>query len=311
MADVATWNVEWPNVNASRKYPLAESATMQDTSGSFTLPNNLIVDFVLSVNVDKEPALDPALFHVGQVAVFSAGVVLGFAYNNEVFATVNVPVVDFTKYSTYRVSGVGLFPESSGFVTIGSLEETLRSGGAWTFDVDGGRLHPMTLRPGLRGVTSLVVVDAVGESAPMSGDIAFVAGPNFQFRVERKEDFNRDRDRIIFSALSTDGFEEECVCDNVDVSSPCIRTINGVSPNQVGAIELLPGSTCLQISPNAQYHAISIRDICSEPCCDCDELEVVMSALRELTAQLSEIDRASLQLRREFNTTRTNLLAIL
>ncbi|HHA18728.1 MAG TPA: hypothetical protein ENK70_03375, partial [Methylophaga sp.] len=183
------WNVEWPNINANRKYPLAQDATLIDISGDFELPTDLIVDFVLPVRASTAPALDPTLFHVAQVGIFSAGVVISFAYDEEVFATVNIPTVGFAQYSTYVVTCSGAFSDSRGWVTIGNIVNTLLSAGAFTFDADGGRLHPMTIRPDLRAVTSLIVVDAAGESQPATGDIEFVAGTNCKLKVEKKEDF--------------------------------------------------------------------------------------------------------------------------
>ena len=221
------WNVEWPNINANRKYPLAEDATMLDTTGDFELPNDLIVDFILPVHAAVTPDIDPTLFHVAQIGVFSAGVVISFAYNGEIFSTVNVPSSGFEKYSTYSVIGSGAFSDSRGWVTIGDLEDTMASAGAFTFNVNGGRMHPMTIRPDLRAVTSIVVVDAAGEARPVTGDIEFIAGVNFKFRVEKKEDFPSEYpprlyDRIIFDAIDGSDLDDTCVCNNIDTTAPCL-----------------------------------------------------------------------------------------
>lgn len=313
MPENAVWNVEWPNVNASRKYPLAIDASMTDVNGDFVLPNDLIVDFVLPVHTALDPEVDPTKFHVAQVGVFSAGVVISFGYDGEIFGTVNIPSSGFEKYSTYVVTGAGMMLDSRGWVTIGDLTDTLASAGAWTFDVDGGRLHPMTIRPDLRAVTSIVVVDAAGESTPVVGDIEFVAGNNFKFRVEKKEDFPdefppRTRDRIIFDAIDNSDFSEECVCNNIDEAAPCIRTVNGVSPDSSGNVRLRAGSSCLEID-NTSPNTITISDKCSEPCCDCRELDVVISAIETVTSQVIEIEAAVAKLDREVGATQASLLS--
>lgn len=310
MPENALWNVEWPNCNASRKYPLAETATMKDASGGFILPNDLIVDFVMPVHSSLTPDVDPTLFHVAQVGVFSAGVVLSFGYNGTVFATVNIPSADFKKYSTYVVTGVGQMLDSRGWVTIGSLDTTLQSAGAWSFDVEGGRIHPMCIRPDLRSVTSIVVYDAAGESRPVVGDIEFIAGNNFQFRVEKKEDFpseERTRDRIIFDAVDGTDLEDTCECNNVDTSAPCLRTINGLHGDESANINIVAGSSCLTIE-NAD-HTVTVKDVCSEPCCDCRELDTVITAIETVTSQVLEIESTVAYLNREVSVVSVNLLA--
>ena len=301
------WNVEWPNVNSQRKFPLAQDATLVDASGSFELPADLIVDFVFPVHVATTPTVDPTLFHVSQVAIFGTGVILSFAYNGAVFSTVNIPTTGFEPYSTYPVLGADAFFDSRGWITIGKLENTLKSAGAFEFDLAGGRLLPTTIRPDIRSVTSITVSDVNGTGVPLTGDIALFAGDNFRFRVERKEDFPpRTKDRIYFEALSTDGFEEDCDCNELDESAPCIRTINGVTPSAEGAFQLT-GSACIEIQTTG--NGVRLVDRCSEPCCDCRELEVVATGLALLAQQVADLEYLANRLEREMNTTRINLLA--
>jgi len=312
MPENAIWNVEWPNANASRKYPLAQDATMIDLSGDFVLPNDLIVDFIMPVHASLSPDVDPTLFHVAQIGVFSAGVVISFGYDGEIFATVNVPLAGFTKYSTYVVTGTGMMLDSRGWITVGDLTTTLSSAGAWSFDTDGGRIHPMCIRPDLRAVTSIVVIDAAGESRPVTGDIAFLAGSNFQFRVEKKEDFPgefppRLRDRIIFDAVDNSDLDEGCECNNIDELAPCVRTLNGAHGDSTGNVQLQSGSSCLEITNSG--NTVTIADKCSEPCCDCRELDVVIDAIQTVTDQVFEIENAVAQMGKEVAATRINLLA--
>ena len=312
MPENAIWNVEWPNVNSSRKYPIAQDAGMLDVSGDFLLPNDLVVDFIMPVHSSLDPDIDPTLFHIAQIGVFSAGVVISFGYDGEIFATVNVPSSGFTKYSTYVVTGTGMMLDSRGWVTIGDLTDTLASAGAWSFDVAGGRIHPMCIRPDLRAVTSLVVVDAAGESRPVLGDIAFIAGSNFQMRVEKKDDFPgefppRLRDRIIFDAIDNSDLDDSCECNNIDESAPCVKTINGMSGDESGNIQLMSGSSCLEITNEGT--TVTIADKCSEPCCDCRELDVVIAAIETVTSQVLEIENSVAHLSRELGATQVNLLA--
>lgn len=308
MTESGLWNVEWPNVNASRKYPLSLDATLRDSSGSFQLPTDLVVDLVIPVHTSMTPAVDFTKFHVSQVGIFSAGVVISFAYDGTVFATVNVAESTFEPYSTYAINGTGEFSDSTGWVTIGGLEDTLKSAGAWSFDVNGARLHPTTIRPDIRNVTSLVVIDDTGESRALSGDIVLTAGNNFKLRVELKEDYaDRTRDRIVFDAIDGSNMTQDCECNNVDYEAPCIRTINGVSAGDSGNVSIQPGSTCIEVT--TEGNTITIADTCSEPCCDCRELDIVITAMETVANQIVEIEQAAQQLEAQVSATRINLLA--
>jgi len=55
-------STDWLNENSLRNYPLADDATGLDTTGSFTLPKDLLVDAIFPV--DTSLNLDPGGFHV-------------------------------------------------------------------------------------------------------------------------------------------------------------------------------------------------------------------------------------------------------
>ena len=292
------WNAEWPNVNAQRKYPFSQDATL--TVGDFTIPNDLVVDFLLPVNTAVAPAVDLSKFHLSQLGIFSNGFTFSFAYDGEPFAVLNVPLAGFTEYSTYKVQGTGQFFDSQGWITIGRINNALQFPGAWSFDVDAGRLHPMTIRPDLRSLSSLSVVNVDDVSAPITGDVAFQAGTNFRFRV----DVSGDTPKIIFDAISGADLEENCECSNIDEDAPCIRKINGVSPNDAGDIQLI-GSTCVSISAGPSM--LIINDECSEPCCDCRELVVVTDTLDSMLNQMITLEPVGQKLDEVLTATRVNL----
>jgi hypothetical protein len=294
------WNVEWPNVNAQRKYPFSQDATLK--AGDFTIPNDFIVDFLLPVNTAVIPTIDPSAFHVSQLGVFSNGVTVTFAYNGVAFATLSIPVASFDGYGVHIVQGTGAFFDSQGWVTLGSLTNVMKYPGAWSFDEDSGRLHPMTIRPDLRSVASVTVVNGDDISAPVTGDLALIAGANFRFRV----DTSGAKPQIIFDGISGDGLEEDCECEELDTDAPCIRRISGVTPNAAGDIQLL-GSTCVAIT--AGQHQLLIDDECSEPCCDCRELIVVTNTLDQMLNQMLTLEAVGQKLDEVLTATRVNLMA--
>lgn len=292
------WNAEWPNINSQRKYPFSQDAGL--SVGGFEVPTDLVVDFVLPVNVSAAP--DPTLFHLKQLGVFGSGVVLSFAYDDTVFATVSVATDGFKPYTTYPVQGAGAFSDSKGWITIGDLEATLRSPGSYTFDAPSGRLLPSVIRPRLRTVSSLSIVNGEDVGQPLTGDIALVAGRNFRLRV----DVSGPKPKIFLDAISGAGTVSPCTCSDLDENAPCIRTINGVHPADNGNINLI-GSDCVQITPgNAE---ITVTDSCSKPCCDCRELNALTQTLQVIQNQMQTMESTAQRLDQELQNTQGNILA--
>jgi len=292
------WNAEWPNVNAQRKYPFAQSASL--ISGDLELPDDLIVDFVLPVNVSAAP--DPTLFHLSQVGVFGGGVTISFAYDGAVFATVSVAANGFQPYTTLAVQGAAPFSDSKGWVTIGQLASTLSNPGSYNFDVSTGRLLPTVIRPRLRTVASMSIVNGTDVGPALTGDIALVAGRNFRLRV----DLSGAKPAIILDAINGEGTVTTCSCSELDEDAPCIRMINGVYPADNGNFNII-GSDCVTVTPGTAE--LRLEDTCSKPCCDCRELTVLTQALTQMQNQLQTMEMVAERLDRELQNTQGNILA--
>lgn len=292
------WNVEWPNCNSQRKYPFAQDASL--LSGDFRLPDDLIVDMVLPVNVSAAP--DPTLFHLKQVGVFGAGITVSFAYADSVFATLSIPASGFVPYTTYALQGTGPLYDSRGWVTIGNIAATMSFPGAYTFDGDTGRLLPTVIWPRMQAVASITIVNGQDVGTPLTGDITLEAGRNFRLRV----DTSGAQPVIYFDAISGEGTVTPCDCSDLDEDAPCIRTINGIAPTETGNFVLV-GSDCIQLTPGSNQ--IELINPCAKPCCDCRELEVLSSVLENLQQQMLNMEMTAQRLDQEIQNTRGNLLA--
>lgn len=292
------WNYEWPNVNTQRRYPLAEGVPA--TTGDFVLPNDFLADLVLSVNAGVSPPLNPELFHVAQVGVFSGGVVVSFGYNGTPFASVSIPAQGFEDYSVYTVLGSGAFYDTVGWVTIGRLDAVMSSPGAWTFTVDAARLTPTVIRPSLRAVSSIAVQSPGGQLAAYTGDIVLQAGANMRVRAQT----SGEQTIITFDAIETAGFSGLCECDDLTPELPCIRTINGV-PGVNGNIELV-GETCISVS--AGSNGVLLKDTCADPCCDCHELQVVTDTIAQMEAQIQTLEDSASRMAMVVNNLADNVL---
>jgi hypothetical protein len=296
-ADV--WNAEWPNVNTQRRYPLVEGQTPADES--FVLPNDFIVDLSLSVNATV--ATNVTGFYVASVGVYSAGAVISLAYGGSVFALVSVPFANFTEYSTYQVSGTGALHDTRGWITIGQIDTISQNPGVYEFSVTEARIVPAAIRPNLKSLASISVRNSTEVSAPITGDVILAAGRNMRLRTTEVGDTTR----VIFDAIDSDDFSEDCECtDNDDTERPPIRTINGVSPSATGDISF---KNAEGVNFEGGDGVLEIEDSTAVPCCGCVELDVLKETLTIIKNQVDSLDISVEQLATMIKNVSENVLA--
>lgn len=263
---------EWLNQNSQRSYPLFDEASKTDETGSFTLPDSFIVELYFPVHAAV--SVDPAMFFIRQIGVYATGFSVTIAYNDgsadpPLVASTNIVRSTHTENQTYAMPGAGDFADASGRITIGDLSAIdLQPIGVFQFAFDDGRLDSDVIRPMIRGVQSIIVVNGNDRSDPIVGDIELVAGANFRLVPVQQAGQNP---QIIMSAIDGEGLTEDCTCEDQAVAEP-IRTINGLPPDPSGNFTLL-GNTCIDIVPIA--NGLELTNVCSAPCCGCEELEAV------------------------------------
>jgi hypothetical protein len=278
------WNLSWSSHNSQRRYPLAGDATGRDQTGSFTLPDDFLLGLDLPVHAGMD--VDPARFFLRSVGAFGGGyaITVGYQATDEGstpvdVATALVPASGFVRERTYALGGVEPFDDTVGKVVVGSLDSIARQPpGFWTFDFDAGRLEPDAIRPIIRGVSSLSVVDGTQESVLLQGDVELVAGTNCRLDV----DLGSDTPRIVVNFIQGAGTVSPCECDGDLDSAVPIASLMGVGPTADGAISII-GSECIGVE--AIPNGIRLVDLCSKPCCGCPELERVTDDLVRLTQE--------------------------
>lgn len=302
------WNVEWLNQNSQRNYPISEGASRKDVTGTFELPLDLIVDLVWPVQASANVEADR--FYVHSITVFGDGVTIALGYQlpdaleGTPIGSVSVARATHQQNQSYFISGVGDFYDSIGKITIGNLTNVLSSGGLYTFDLAGARLEPTVIRPNLRGVSALVLVNGDDRSDPISGDVEFVAGTNVRLVPNPNPGGNP---QIRLDAIQGAGLNQECDCSgDLPQDAPCIRTINGIPPDANGNFTLL-GDDCFQME--GMDHGISIKDLCSQACCGCQELEKIVQDLEQLATQVNTLDKLTGKLDATVTVALVNLLA--
>lgn len=272
MPTTTLFNLEWLNHNSQRSYPLAESATKTDQSGTFKIPDSLLLALYLPVSAGV--SVEPDKFFVRRVTVFGTGVNVTVAYNDGTnsppsVASAALAFDGHVEYRAYPLPGAGDFDDSLGKVVFGKLDEleTLPPG-EYTFDYAAGKLDPDCVRPTLRGVTSVVLVNGNDRSEKLTGILELTAGTNTKLSVVS----GGATTVIRIDAIKGEGLTKECVCEDSAELYPCIKTINGIPPTANGDFTVL-GDECLTV--DGIVNGIRFNDQCSKPCCGCTELEAV------------------------------------
>ena len=276
---MAIYNLEFLNENSLRTYPLKEDTNI--LFEGIQLPNELLVDamFVMASTTD---VLSPEFtILLARVVRLQASIALYFTDKDGLSLGSVVISHEHKKYDTYYLSQIDeLYDDSINKVVIG-LEDELTDIdlpiGDYTFNSE---LSPHCIRPALRGVRSLSVVNGVSISDKLYGNVILKAGDNIALGVSDNT--------ITISALDTTDTKEEC--DNCEEEYPkfiCIKTINSVQPDGNGNIELVPG-TCLNIETSGA-HELAITDTCSVPCCGCEELEAITTHLNTVDVNVASL----------------------
>lgn len=294
------WNIDWLNANSQRAYPVDEGATQLDTTGSFALPRDFIVDAILPVHAD--PTIDPTLFHIAAVTIFGTGVTVALGYNGTIIGSIAIDTGSFTSNQTYAIACNGNFFDTIGKIVIGSLDTVLQSAGAFVFDLAGARLEPTVVKPDIRGVTALYIQNGLNISAPINGDVVLQAGNNCLLNLVS---VLGEPDRIVINAIDGTSLNQGCNCGQ-NANLPCINTINGIPPDNNGNFTLL-GDDCLLLTQIS--NGLKLTDQCAKPCCGCTELDVVRTTLDFMVTQVNSLENLGARLEQAIQVLETNLLS--
>ncbi len=282
------FNVENLNLNSQRRFPLADTADGIDTSGAFKLPKSFLVAMDLPVSSGMD--VEPARFFLRHVGVFATGFSIIVAYQPSDGEPVNVataliPRQAHTQYQEYALGGIAPFLDTNGKVTVDRFDEMdEQPGGYWTFEFEQGRLDPMAVRPYLRTVSGLVVVNNGQRSKILRGIVEIEAGTNTQLVPVIATGQNK---RVRINFIQGEGTVEQCICEGEAQPTTPITRMNGVRPTTDGNYTIV-GGECVSVTPIT--NGIRIENTCSQPCCSCPELEQITRDLERLNQEAASVD---------------------
>lgn len=274
---IGNWNLQWLNHNSQRSYPLTEHASKTDVTNTIRIPDSFIVALYFPVHAGLDVQTDQ--FFIGTLLVSPTGYAVGLSYRDPVsdtnipVAAANIAIATHSVNTTYALGGVDDFADSVGQIVIGKLDEinTLPPG-LYTFELAGSAVETDAIRPMIRGVSAIRVVNGQEISPLLYGDIELVAGTNT--RIDFAINTQTGNPVITFNAISGLNLNTECDCA-INKVGECIRCINGVCSDD-GNFNL-SGNECIQI--NTATNGISINDVCAIPCCGCAELDALKTQI--------------------------------
>ncbi len=270
MAIAPIWNPGWLSGNSQRSYPISEAAT------NYFLPNDFIVDAVISYNFSDG---DSSKFHIKTVAIFATGATVIIGYDGEAAGTASIVFSGYQTFTPATITGLGNFTDITGTIIFGEIDNARENySGAWEFSLGEARLEAHVVRPSLKAVTSIRTVENGVQSARLFGDVELTSGNFVQITTEE----TLGGADITLSVTSS--FIEEL--------NP-VLSISNITPDENGNIDLI-GSDCIDISPAT--NALEISNTCSEPCCGCEELDVIVQDLRMLNTQVNTLNNLNSRL---------------
>lgn len=295
-----TFNENWLAQNENRAYPLAFDAQAEDVTGSFVVPQSLLLAMQLSV-----PALDtidPSKFFLSSIILSASGMTIRVSYDRgSSYTLVGSSIIPFDTHvekMSYAISGADDFDDVTGKIVVGKIDGL--PAGQFDLTPAGGKLDPDVCRPFLRGVRSILIKNSDDQEIELTGIVSINSGTNIRLVVEGAES---ETPSVRIDAISGEGLNQGCECDTL-VGEP-IRTINLVRPTAGGDFSVI-GSDAIDIGTVA--NGIQINNTKAKPCCGCAELEILTQRLELFGSAKATLEAFLNRLGGEVGNTLNNLL---
>lgn len=287
------WNLGWRAHNEQRRYPILDGCSATDTTGTFEIPDSLLVGLYLPLPF--VPSIDANRLYIARMVVAPGMIEIVVSQSGLDEDDDPVLVARGLAYTAGHVPGRAYrliassqagHGDAQGLFAVGTFDELdERPPGIYHFDPEATRLEPDCFRPQLRGVTSLYVSNGETRIGPLYGSIELVAGRNCQLVAELFGQLTRLR----VDAIDGAGLSDDCSCTSEATLGPPVRTIGLVGPDANGNIDLL-GSECVTIT--AGRNALRLENPCATPCCGRPELEALADQIRHLGDQATTLETA-------------------
>lgn len=290
-------NLEWLNLNELRSYPFHEGTDRipfvdsdLTVSAGTPIANSLFVDFkaVMTGSAYIQLYLSKLVVANGVVSVTISGFTPGNPFTVSTVKTqatgegfTHYEMFDGTAtlsedYTVMLLTPRSLYATNAARLVLGRLSD-FSVDGVYYFRADQTMFEPCLVEAGSNAITQLQVKDANGDLVALSGPVDLVSGQNIALTVDI------GNNALIISAIPGQGYIENCDTTGASV----VKTINGITLKDL-VIEPAPNNECIEIGKSGD--TITIKDLCSTPCCGCEELKVITQQLIQLASRLDNIE---------------------
>jgi hypothetical protein len=257
-----------------------------DQTGQFTIPNDFLAGLYLSVPADI--GFDPGSFRVSKVIYARARCSV---FISAVVGTTSIVIGQFDVLEQLAVTQLAaygyafaLFTPADGYgdirgrLMVGGLDSLkLQPQGVYEFTQAAAGISVDCVRPMLRRVSAIEVVNASGQTFRLTGTVRLKAGDNANLTIKTEA----GKPVVVFDAVDGSQLNDQKQCD-VN-SGTIIKRINGLPGNNQGEVTLI-GSNCLTVQP--QQMGLQLLNACSEPCASCKEAEALKSLVDPFVTQV-------------------------
>jgi hypothetical protein len=275
---------EWLNANSTRNYPIQEGLGREAIQGGFVIPNN----FLLAAQINIPRDYVEGTFFIQEVGSFADSSYLVIGYLDSLLevskvANISINHSDHSYGKYYSFVGLDEFYSVVGSIAIGDVDLLKSRGlGSFSFESSQASFEPSCLFVSVPAVKAVEVYSGSSLVHVATDVLRLKAGENI--RLTYVDD---SPDHIRIDAVPGENVLEPDECENSPYAEePCIRTINGIPPDENGDFKIF-GSDCIRIDPGT--NSISIHDLCSVSCCGCNELEELVDGLAAVKAEEDNI----------------------
>lgn len=287
---------EFLNENLHRNYPVKDSCSAQDTTGSFNIPTELIADIRLVI---PQGFISSGVFFISEILIgrYSASVEISYAPSAGLpaavgwFHNLDTGADSFASYQFVTVpqtdSNFTGLEDTTGTLVAGSLSSSRAFPGAWKFVSGNTELVPTCVEEQLTKFRALKVDDSI-----YTGDIVLEEGENITIDTA----YDPASDTTVITISSSEIESSEITINNdaqllaalTAIYGPPIVRINEIPPQQDGNFDLL-GADCVVLT--GTQSGAQISNPCGEPCCDKETyLSPVYDSINQLNARHARLE---------------------
>lgn len=274
--------LDFLNANSVREFPLKEGVSRTSVSGLLVLPDNFLVDLLLSVSAGSD--LRAYVSRLVNLPGLIQVEVSSMEDPVRLIGRFDISPISHVRYATYSLVAGPAFAGAGGKLVVDSLADLQQLAvGEHQFTPDGAELEMRTVLPLPERLNRLVFRNADGTEFSLTGQVVLQAGVNLRFRAVSSQSGGP----VVAVLDAGEGLGLNSPCDD---SRPCIKTINGIGPNLDGEFQLTASNCARLTTVTGTLPGLNLADTCCQPCMGCTEVD-------ELTRRVMQLETDMLSLR--------------